>query len=433
MRSLFRRLRVRLTIACSLVTGLVLVGMALASLHFSESQLRQRTEDAFRSSLNAIFLYLRDASSIDQAWLSQTETSGGLEIYLEDRGQPLLYGKKRDNSLFALAAEKALREFDFDMRTPPDGLLAQSVTFRLPTDNEYLAAVGTVPLRDGWLGIAVVKPIPQIRRLRLLFAECVCAAFVCLVVFAWFFTDRAVRPVEESRRRQMEFVSAASHELRSPLAVMRASADAMQDAPPEQTRRFARTISEECARLSRLTADLLTLAGTDNSRWSLELDLAEPETLLLLACESFEPVAAKKQISIRAVFPEDPLPRIRCDPQRIEQLLAILLDNAVSYTPQGGRIVLSASVHGRSLSLSVADSGPGIPDIQKPRVFERFYRADTSRSKKEHYGLGLSIAWEIARLHKGSLTVSDAPGGGAAFTLALPLPWVSDESIHRAD
>lgn len=421
MRSLFRRLRVRLTVACSLVTGLVLAGMALASLHFSETQLRQRTEDSFRSSLNTVFLYLRDASSIDQAWLSQTETSGGLEIYLEDKGKPLLYGKKRNNALFTLAAEKALREYGFNMRTPPDGLLAQSVTFQLSEDNEYLAAVGTVPLRDGWLGVSVVKPIPQIRRLRVLFAGCVSAAFLCLTVFAWIFTNRAVRPVEESRRRQTEFVSAASHELRSPLAVMRASADAMQDAPPEQAKRFARAISEECARLSRLTTDLLTLAGTDNSRWSLELDFAEPETLLLLACESFEPVAAGKKISIRAVFPDEPLPRVRCDAQRVGQLLAILLDNAVSYTPEGGHIVLKAAAHGRTLSLSVTDSGPGIADGEKRRVFERFYRADLSRSKKEHYGLGLSIAWEIAQLHKGSLSVSDAQGGGAVFTLTLPL------------
>lgn len=416
----FLRLRIRLTAACSLVTGLVLLGMALASLAFSEAQLRQRTEDEFNASLDAILLYLGNTQSVDQSWLIQTETSGGLQIRIEDKGRPLLYGSGRDNRLFHLAVGKAETDYGFSPSEPPTSLLPQGVIFPLTDGAQYLAAVKTVPVsRGGWLGVTVLKPVPQIWRLRLIFGGCALLAFLCLAVFSWYFTARAIRPVEESRKQQTEFVSAASHELRSPLAVMQASADAMQDAPPEQAKRFARTISEECARLSRLNDDLLLLAGADNGRWTMEPAWEEPETILLSVYESFGPMAVRKKIILHILLPDDPLPKVRCDSLRIRQLLAILLDNALSYTPAGGRVTLQAAVSGNTVHFIVKDNGSGIPDSQKRLIFQRFYRADSSRSKKEHYGLGLSIAKEIAQLHKGSLTVEDAPGGGASFTLSL--------------
>jgi len=96
------------------------------------------------------------------------------------------------------------------------------------------------------------------------------------------------------------------------------------------------------------------------------------------------------------------------------------MDNAIRYTPEGGRITLGVHSWRRHVRFTVTDSGPGIADDQKHRVFERFYRGDASRSEKENYGLGLSIAREIALLHKGKLTVEDAQGGGSIFILSLP-------------
>ena len=106
---------------------------------------------------------------------------------------------------------------------------------------------------------------------------------------------------------------------------------------------------------------------------------------------------------------------------RILQLLSILIENALSYTPAGGSVLLEAEAKDRTLRFHITDNGPGIPDEEKTRIFERFYRADRSRSSREHYGLGLSIAWEIAALHRGSLTVSDGENGGTRFTVTLPV------------
>ena len=97
----------------------------------------------------------------------------------------------------------------------------------------------------------------------------------------------------------------------------------------------------------------------------------------------------------------------------------MLLDNALSYTPEGGRVELLLEKAGERVKLTVRDSGPGVPDSEKQRIFERFYRADSARRDREHFGLGLCVAQEIVELHKGKLWVEDAPGGGAAFCMLL--------------
>ena len=114
------------------------------------------------------------------------------------------------------------------------------------------------------------------------------------------------------------------------------------------------------------------------------------------------------------------MPPCSCDQERIRQVLAILLDNALCYTSPGGRVCLGLSFEQNSFSFSVADNGPGIPAEEKKLIFERFYRSDPSRSDREHFGLGLCIASEIIKAHQGRLTVSDTPGGGSTFTVQLP-------------
>ena len=143
------------------------------------------------------------------------------------------------------------------------------------------------------------------------------------------------------------------------------------------------------------------------------------DTLLLNAAESFEPLAAAKHIRQIITLPEESLPDCICDADRIRQLLVILLDNALSYTPSGGTVRITLSFDAR-FHLTVSDNGPGIPDHEKQAVFDRFFRADASRSDHTHYGLGLSIALQIVKAHHGTITVSDAEGGGACFAVTLP-------------
>lgn len=304
----------------------------------------------------------------------------------------------------------------------------------LQQPDPYATARITVLMEDNpppFMSVAILQDTApeqaQLHTLRITFIASTAVALLALCLFAWFFSRWAMRPAEEGHTQQVEFVSAASHELRAPLAVIQASIGAMQNAPPEQAARFMETIANECGRMRRLTDDLLDIARADSRSWGLEKSAQEPETLLLLAYERYELPAKDKQIRLNISLPAHALTPIQADPVRIAQVLDILLNNALSYTPAGSTVQLALLQHKRSVRFVVEDDGPGIPDAQKPMVFRRFFRGDASRSEKHHAGLGLSIAQEIAELHGGSLLVEDAPGGGARFVLQLPITHAARE------
>ena len=171
--------------------------------------------------------------------------------------------------------------------------------------------------------------------------------------------------------------------------------------------------------MGRLIDDMLTLSGTDSSHFTIRRTQVELDTLLLSAYEKFEPLAQKKSISMNIALPDKLVPPCSCDKGRIEQVLSILLDNALSYTPSGGRILLSLETVSDKLILRVSDSGTGIPDSEKQAVFDRFYRCDKAHKDKEHFGLGLCIAQEIIHMHRGKIWAEDTFGGGTTFIITL--------------
>ena len=190
---------------------------------------------------------------------------------------------------------------------------------------------------------------------------------------------------------------------------------------PDQASRLRQNIEVECARMSRLVDDLLSLARSDAGTWTIARETVDMDALLLETAELFCPVARQKGQRLLLEVPERDLPPVTGDPQRLRQVLSVLLDNAFSYTPQGGVVTLRAEVDGAALTLQVADTGPGISPQSLPYIFDRFYRADVSRTTKEHFGLGLSIAKELAALHGGTLRVARTGPEGTVFALRLPL------------
>ena len=201
--------------------------------------------------------------------------------------------------------------------------------------------------------------------------------------------------------------------------MIKSSLQAAADEPARQDRLLA-IARAETDRMQRLTEELLFLAGQDAHGLTLRPETLEPDTLLEF-WEAWQAPARQSGHPLTLNLPDDPLPALRADRQRLEQLLGILLHNALDYTPAGGGIELTACRRGKAVRFSVRDHGPGVPDWDKDRIFRRFARGESSRTGKEHFGLGLSIARQIALLHKGKLWVEDAPGGGAVFYLELPV------------
>ena len=225
---------------------------------------------------------------------------------------------------------------------------------------------------------------------------------------------KAVRSVETLNNSQKYFIAAASHELKSPLAIIQSSAEIMEPS-------FERdAILQECRRMNGLIQDTLSLATFDAEICKMDFQETDVDMLLLETWENFLEKASRKGIRLDLKVKES-YPTICCDKGQIMQALEILLDNAISYSPSNTCIELGARVQTKQLVLFVIDHGPGIPDSEKEKVFQRFYTMDPSRTDNGHYGLGLSIAQEIMKRHRGRIMLKDSVYGGCDFELALPL------------
>ena len=262
----------------------------------------------------------------------------------------------------------------------------------------------------------------DLRMQRLIFFGTAFLAILALSIFSWFFIGKMIAPLEENRQAQTEFIAAASHELRSPLAVILSGISAMKKAEPAEQSRFLSVIEKEGTRMSLLVNDMLSLSNADNHSWKMHPVPCELDTLVLDTYEKYEALMQEHHMNFSVELPDEELPLCSCDPERISQVLGILLDNAISYVPEHGKIQLTLTQNSRGFCLAVIDNGPGIPDSAKTSVFRRFYRADSARNNRQHFGLGLCIAYEIITLHQGMITVKDTPGGGSTFVISLPAP-----------
>ena len=174
--------------------------------------------------------------------------------------------------------------------------------------------------------------------------------------------------------------------------------------------------------MTKLVSDLLLLSHADtHTHWSLELKSSLPDTLLLESYDAFYLRAKELEHILEIHLPDEPCLPCLLDATRLTQVITILLDNALSYTPKGSTITLQLSYLAQELCIQVIDNGLGISDVHKAHIFERFYRIDSSRHQSEHSGLGLSIAKEIITLHKGKLLLTDTYPHGCTFTILLPI------------
>lgn len=429
---MLKKIRLRLTFFCSLVTAAILLIMTVFCLTVSERSMRAQNYADFGSNAGTLLAYIDSQSVLSHAWLARMEASLQMVISVQDGSTPLFYEQlhARDACADALSQARAIASetYQVDERhLNRSGISVTQKTFSFTDSkqNRWFATVAFLPKGQGFLNVALLAPDTLsgkgIAMQRLLFGVGALVSLVALILFSWIFTGRALAPVEESRQKQAEFIASASHELRSPLAVMLSSLSAARAASPQEQPAFFDAMESEGRRMAHLTDDLLTLAGSDSLRLSVNPAPVEADTLLLETFEKYEPLAKEKGLHLSIQLPNLEIPACRMDRDRIAQALAILMDNALSYTPAGGCVTLLLSYDGGRVAFSVADTGPGVPPKEREKIFGRFYRADNSRTDRSHFGLGLCIAREIAALHKGSVTVGTAPGGGAVFTLALPV------------
>ncbi|MFZ1059162.1 MAG: ATP-binding protein [Candidatus Rokuibacteriota bacterium] len=264
----------------------------------------------------------------------------------------------------------------------------------LTTPVERILDVHALPLRVGGEGTSVLMVLHDVTQLRRL------------------------------ERVRTEFVANVSHELRTPLTAIRGYLETLLEGGLDErdnARRFLEIVSRHTERLGRLLDDLTDLSNIELGKVALELEPTELGEALEAVVAIIEPRAAGKGVSLAVDLPPD-LPRVLADGDRLTQILINLLDNAVKFTPAGGRVTVTAAVQDQMVEIAVADTGIGIPSTDLPRITERFYRVDKARSRElGGTGLGLAIVKHLVQAHGGQLSIESDAGKGTTVRFTLPV------------
>ena len=231
-----------------------------------------------------------------------------------------------------------------------------------------------------------------------------------------------ISDLRRADRVRRDFVANVSHELRTPLTAVRGYVEALMDEPitPQQRRDFIAVIDRHTARMERLVRDLLRLARLDAHQERADMHATDVGGLFRSILTDLSERIERHKVTVD-VKVDPAAASINIDPVKLQDALRNLVENAVNYSPEGGRIDLAARLDGDTVDLTVADQGPGLPEADLARVFERFYRVDQSRTRDPGgTGLGLSIVRQLVELHGGRVRAANRPQGGALFTISLP-------------
>ena len=248
------------------------------------------------------------------------------------------------------------------------------------------------------------------------------------------------RQVQSSQQAMKDFVSNVSHDLKTPLTSIQGFSQALLDGTAHDTaarEHAARIIFDEASRMRRLVDDLLDLARIDAGQVAVKAHPVDLNGLLAITLDSLAVQTAKKHITVENRL--EALPQILGDGDRLKQVFTNILDNAIKYTPTGGKITISGGQDGvppnastvirrrgqssakKFAKIAISDTGAGIPPQDLPRIFERFYQVEKSRKGHTGTGLGLAIAYNIVKAHGGHIEAASRPGHGTTFTIWLPV------------
>jgi signal transduction histidine kinase len=243
--------------------------------------------------------------------------------------------------------------------------------------------------------------------------------------------NRMSSEFESLERVRRDLVANVSHELKTPISALHAHLENLLDGVERSEPETIQVMLAQSERLGRLVDQLLELSRLESGDVPLHRENVPLRPLVSRVLSEIEVTRHRHDVELAQEVPDD-VPTVFADAERVHQVLFNLLDNAVRFTPPGGRICVSASGHNGSVDITVRDTGPGIAAEHLPRVFERFYRVDTARSRDEGgTGIGLAIARSVVEAHGGRIWAESEPGKGSTFTFELPVAGPAGHETRR--
>lgn len=435
MNLMYQKIHRRLTVFSTIVAGTILTCVMGLVLLVRVEEYHKNEMERIKNSWLIILSSLQFGNQFDDIWLAQMEAANHLIIYVEENGHPLLFKgawtPKTDRNILRERAKDIIQGEGLSSHfVPVSAYGSQTQVLEINGDfkDNYYALVSFLPIGKGVRNVYLISGVQNNYLGTWLYF--LLMVYICGILGLWgasyFFIGKALQPAQEAEERQKKFIAAASHELRSPLTVINSTLFLLDNGNPEQKKQI-NYIDTECKRMSRLIGDMLLLYTADSKTWSMKRERLELDSVMIDMYGSFLSLCKEKGIHLKLEIPESPITPITGDRQRIEQVLVILIDNAITYSCPDSSITLKlySEIGNKTFAselvvVEIADQGSGIPDEIKPYIFDRFYCADYSHSDSDHFGLGLSIAKEIMEMHKGKIHVEDNIPQGSCFKIQLP-------------
>ncbi len=395
---------------------------------------KQQVDSVFFQRLSMLMIYeLENPENPPQVVIKPYENSYSVFALLTDAQGNVVY---QSNSLFPTDISLLLKRFSEKSNVESTVILNHASA----TTQDGISSFSGV-FHDKYWGISaiIVDRNGTIFHLRLLLQQKTAlelikkqlplsiliwlVSLLCVTAISHFLLRYAMNPTEKVLKSQKDFIAAASHELKAPLAVILANNDkisSLNDNIPD-IRKASNIINTESMRMSKLIHDMLFLASSDAGTHKISKSMVNLDTLLISLYESFEPVCSQKGMPLDADFMDVHFPVLYTDRECLFQILSIFMDNALSHSERKASIQIKAALSYKTVTISILDHGQGISAEDMPYIFNRFYCADKSHTDKSHFGLGLSIAKELAGFLSANVGVKNTEGGGATFFLTLPL------------
>ncbi len=416
---MFDRIRQRLTLGYVGILALILVLFgAIVVVSFSQ-QLTAQQDELLEQKAGAEASSLLSSGSMNYDTRANAESNIAVIAVLPDGsiGTDFLDPDSSASSLglpFEGLAQKAGQEKKIVSETVdgPDGPVRVLSMPLFSGSGEAMTVVQAAQTRR------VVRD--TVNRLTFVLVPLGLLALLLASVGGRYMSRRAMQPVREAFERQRAFVADASHELKTPLTLIRADAEVLSRGLMDPDHReLADDLLGETDRMNAVLSDLLLLTRLDAGKLVVSQEPFALAAVIVETADRFAARAAAKEIRLEVDAPGKLI--ARGDRERTGQILAALLDNALRYTPRGGRIAITGRSGEGWVEVSVTDTGPGIPSEHLPRIFDRFYRVEPARTRAGGgTGLGLAIARDLALAQGGKLVAENTRNKGASFTLRLP-------------